>query len=77
MYKEGITEEEIEIFHSMHSLIADIFSIQDKINIKLDNIYRRLGQVEAVTVNQGIHIDKTLAEIGRAIKSIDSIRSIL
>lgn len=77
MFQEGITEEEIELFHSMHEMIFHLVQVNEGINKKIDSLHRKVGQLEAITVSQKVQTERTIAEVSRVLKAIEGIRNFL
>jgi len=77
MLQEGITEEEIELFHSMHEMIFHVFQVNEEIDKKIDSLHRKVGQLEAITVSQKVQTERTISEVSRVLKTIEEIRSFL
>ena len=63
MADQVITPEEVEIFHSMHELLA-VFSI------KLDHLERELLNIKHANLSQISVIDRAISNIGEMIKGI-------
>jgi len=60
---EGITSEEIELFHSMHEVLADF-------NERLRGVERCLANIKAANSSQVIIIDKAISNLGKIIKEM-------
>jgi hypothetical protein len=57
---EGITSEEIELFHSMHEMLAHL-------NDRIKNIERDLLNIRAANSSQVVVIDRAISNLGKII----------
>lgn len=64
---EAITSEEVELFHSMHEMLAYL-------NERIITVERELANIRAANYSQAVVIDRAIANLGTIIKEIGTIR---